>query len=301
MPYTHRAQLTDEQWIQQCEEEFSKKLQEIVTELCSTDQTHLIRLAGPTCSGKTTVSNMLKRHFEMAGRRLHIISIDDFYFDREKLYEVSLKKGTSQIDYDSAETIDWEAFRSFTQEIMTSDRSSCPVFDFKEGKRVGYKKYESGPEDVFLFEGIQVLYPEANEVFNFCDERVVGIYIAPQSSLQAGDQTVEPNELRLLRRLVRDANFRGTSPEKTMVLWKGVRANEEAHIFPYVGECDYRIDSTMAYELGILKPYLNRLLSEIPRENVHWEACHRILSLLSQVPEISDQLIQPGSLYKEFV
>ena len=292
---------SDGEWIVQCEERFSDRLEEIANEICTKRNTHILRLAGPTCSGKTTASNMLSRRFEAMGRRLHIVSIDDFYFDNEVLRANSLKKGDGKIDYDSADTIDWKALRLFTDEIMERDRSECPIFDFKEGKRVGYREYESGPEDVFLFEGIQVLYPEANEIFSSCAEEVVGIYIAPQSSLCVEGATIEPNELRLMRRLVRDVNFRNTPPETTLALWEGVRANEEAHIFPYVGVCEYRIDSTMPYELGVLKPYLERFLTAIPTGNPYYEQGQRILSVLSPVSEISSELILPDTLYKEFV
>lgn len=300
-PLSHNGKASDQEWIIQCEERFSNRLEAIANEICTKKNTHILRLAGPTCSGKTTASNMLSRRFAALGRRLHIVSIDDFYFDNEVLRANSLKKGTGKIDYDSAETIDWKALRLFTKEIMENDYSECPIFDFKQGKRVGYRKYESGPEDVFLFEGIQVLYPEANEIFASCAEEVIGIYIAPHTPITVGNQTIEPNELRLMRRLVRDVNFRSTPPETTFSLWEGVRANEDAHIFPFVDVCEYRIDSTMPYELGILKPYLEKLLITIPKDHPHYAHAVRILATISSVSEISNELILPNSLYREFV
>ncbi|MBQ9086274.1 MAG: hypothetical protein IJY47_03710 [Clostridia bacterium] len=299
--HLERTHQSDQEWIVQCEEHFSRNLESIANEICAKKNNHMLRLAGPTCSGKTTASNMLSQRFAALGRRLHIVSIDDFYLDNEVLRANSLKKGTGKIDYDSAETIDWEELRSFTKEIMNCDKSECPIFDFKQGKRIGYRSMESGPEDVFLFEGIQVLYPEANEIFESCAEEVVGIYIAPQSSIAVGNEIIEPNELRLLRRLVRDVNFRNTPPERTFALWDGVRSNEDAHIFPYVDVCTYRIDSTMPYELGILKPYLKRFLTMVSKQSPYFAHAQYILAMLEPVAEISDQLILPGSLYKEFI
>lgn len=293
--------LTDGEWIAQCDKRFSDRLKEIAEQIYTKEHTHLLKLTGPTCSGKTTAANMLRKYFEALGCQLHIVSIDDFYYNRDVLLSSFKKKGTAEIDYDSPKTIEWDALRSFTRDIMENDKSQCPIFNFKEGKRTGYRTYECGENDVFLFEGIQVLYPEANEIFDACGEKVVGIYIAPQTSLYVKDQEVDPNELRLLRRLVRDENFRGMTSERTFFLWESVRANEDTHIFPYIDACEYRIDSTMPYELGVLKPFLERALKDLSSESPYYLHAKEILSLLEPVTKISSHWIQEGSLYKEFV
>lgn len=260
----------------------------------------LIRLTGPTCSGKTTLANLLRTRFAQEGKHLHLISIDDFYYDKEVLHAREQNGGVGHVDYDSVQTIDLEALKRFTREIFLEDAADCPIFDFVEGKRTGYRRMESRDEDVFLFEGIQALYPEVNALLGQYGESA-GIYIAPKSALTVGDATWEPNEIRLLRRLVRDYHFRGTSPERTFALWGGVRHNEELNIFPYAGDCPYQIDSTMPYELGVLKPYLCKILPTVSADSPYRTQADEILTKLEPVAPIPDALIPSNSLYREFV
>ena len=288
-------------WIAECDDRLSSELCRIAEDISKDDSVKLLRLIGPTCSGKTTAANMLRSRFLDLGKHLHIVSIDDFYLDTEVLREMSLKKGKEKIDYDSPDTIDIEALRSFVNEIFTNDRSHCPIFDFNIGKRSGVREFKCGKEDIFLFEGIQVLYPSVSEIFKSIGHPSVEIYIAPQSSIKIGGYTFEPNELRLMRRIVRDRNFRRTEADFTFHLWHAVRDNEEKNIFPYVGDCKYSIDSTMPYEIGILKPYLRDALSVIGEDNEYRQEAERLLKKIEHVLPLSDSLISEGSLYKEFV
>ena len=110
-----------------------------------------------------------------------------------------------------------------------------------------------------------------------------------------------PNEIRLMRRLVRDYRFRASTPEFTFYLWQSVRANEEKSIFPYADRCDYFIDSTMPYEIGMLKPYLQTIFARIPKENAFWSDAEKILKKIDAIEEISSDYITENSLYKEFI
>ncbi len=289
------------EWIDRCEKSFVTRLDEIARKICEDEKVRLIRLSGPTCSGKTTVANMLISRFAGFGKRLHLVSIDDFYYDKEILHAKAEKDTNAAIDYDSIETIDLEELKRFVREIFTLESSHCPIFDFKKGRRVGYRTLESKEKDVFVFEGIQAVYPEITDLFASLGHESVGIYISPESEIDIGGERFEPNEIRLLRRLVRDYNFRESSPDFTLRLWTGVRQNEEKNIFPYAADCKYHIDSTMAYEIGILKPYLRRILPIIPRENRYFKQAEDILKKIAHVEPISDSFISPDSLYKEFV
>ena len=298
---TKEQEQRSREWIESCERAFSDRLDEIADELCEKEELRLLRLSGPTCSGKTTAANLLGKRFAQRGKHLHLISIDDFYYDKDVLHERAEDHESGKVDYDSIATIDLQALGRFAEEIFTEDRSHCPVFDFKQGKRVSYRLMESGPDDVFLFEGIQAVYPEIVGLFASFGHESAGIYIAPQSAIEIGKQVFEPNEIRLLRRLVRDHNFRGTSPERTFELWEGVRRNEELNIFPYAGTCQYSIDSTMPYEIGILKPYLCRILPTVSENSPHRVRADAILSQMETVLSLSDEWVASDSLYKEFI
>ena len=289
------------QWIVECDESLSKRLSEVAEDICKGEGAKIIRLIGPTCSGKTTAANMLMKRFADLGKNLHTISIDDFYFDTRTLHQISEEKGSAEIDYDSPDTIDLAALKNFIREIFDNDRSHCPIFDFTKGQRTGYREYECGDDDIFLFEGIQVLYPCVSDIFADVGHPTVEIYIAPQSSISIGGSVFSPNEIRLMRRIVRDRNFRSSEADFTFSLWGGVRRNEEKNIFPYVGECKYSIDSTMPYEIGVLKPYLISALECIKKDSPYANEANTILERVANVLPIDSALVPEDSIYKEFV
>ena len=145
-----------------------------------------------------------------------------------------------------------------------------------------------------------MLYPRVRSLVAEHGE-AVSLYIAPMTPLTAGGVCWEPNDLRLARRLVRDAHFRATPPEQTLFLWSGVRRNEEKNIFPYVADCDFLLDSTMPYELGVLKPFLCKILPTVPEDSPYRPRAEEILARLAEVEPLSDTLIPADSLYREFI
>ena len=287
------------QWIKSCEDSFAKQIYDITEDISKKNNIRVIRLFGPSCSGKTTTARHLISFFKRFGKRAHVISIDDFYYDREYLHELSRKKGLSGIDYDSPDTIDCVELGAFVEAIFTDSNVICPIFDFKTGKRSGYKSMNVDENDIFIFEGIQAVYPCVVDMFK--KHGSVSIYILPQRDILAGGACFESNEIRLMRRLVRDYNFRNTPPSVTFNNWDSVRDNEEKNIFPYVDDVDYIVNSSMPYELGILKPYLLALLSDFDAEDPHYEIANAIMDRIALIDAIPSNLILDGYLYKEFV
>ena len=288
-------------WVAEGDRRLSEELSEVARKISESGKIRLIRLIGPTCSGKTTAARLLSDRFSAIGKRLHIISIDDFYYNTDYLRRLSKEKGSEEIDYDSPDTVDLAELKRFVTEIFTSDKSHCPIFDFTKGKRDGYKEYLCDDDDVFLFEGIQALYPEISRIFFEVGHPTADIYIAPQSAISIGGEIFRPNEIRLMRRIVRDKNFRSTEADFTFLLWKGVRDNEEKNIFPYVKNCEYSIDSTLPYEIGVLKPYLIKALAMVNKDDPNRVTAERLLRKMKNVPSIDSRYISEDSLYKEFV
>ncbi len=295
-------QITNAAWIKECEERFSQRFFDIARDITERRHLRIIRLFGPTCSGKTTSAQILISLFESFGKRAHVISIDDFFYDKEVLLERSRRLGLEGIDYDSPETIDCEALRSFEQEIFSSAEPHevhCPVFDFSVGRCTGFKTTVVDDDDIFIFEGIQAIYKNVIDVLS--RHGSASIYIAPLEPVVSGDQIFKPNELRFMRRLVRDYHFRNSSPEFTYMLWESVRENEDKNIFPYVGNSDYFVSSSMAYEIGVLKPYLCEIIGKMDKNDEHYAHAQNILNKIEKTEEISSKLILPGMLYCEFV
>ena len=291
--------MKDQQYIKQCDADFRARLYGVADSIAAEKRVKIVSLSGPTCSGKTTAAAMLAKRLSEDGRRVHIVSIDDFYYDRDYLHELSEKKGSDTIDYDSADTIDLAALSDVVSEAISGETVHCPIFDFKSGMRAGYRSLEAGADDIFIFEGIQAIYPEITSLF--IPYGFVSVYIAPMTSLRDGDNVFAPHDIRLLRRLVRDSNFRNTGAEFTLHMWDSVRANEEKNIFPFAGDCIYKIDSTHEYELGILKPFLEKILSEIKDDSPQYIKAVTILGNISRTSPIDASLIGGESLYREFV
>lgn len=278
---------------------FFDKLERITDRLAEEAGLRMIGLTGPSCSGKTTAARMITEALGACGKTVRVISIDDFYFDKPYLEELTKQKGMEVLDYDSEDTIDVELLRSCVEELRAGGTVRLPRFNFVSGLREEGDLITPAEEDIFLFEGIQVLYPSVNAILR--GEGYRSVFIAPTSAIEIGGELFQPNELRLMRRLVRDAEYRDTDPAFTLFLWPGVRANEDRSIFPNAKGCDYRIDSTMIYELGVLKPYLQRELERIPEGNRYRAEAEALVKRLERVDPISSQYVSEKSLYKEFI
>ena len=285
----------------ECEDMFDKQLAALSDKVYCENDLKVITLSGPTCSGKTTASKKLVDYFSKRNKRVNVISIDDFYYDKEKLHEISLGKGMTKVDYDSVDTIDLSLLGRVVDEIFDKKQAKVhtPVFDFVKGRRVGFKELDCTENDLFLFEGIQALYPEVHSLFD--GHFSYDIFICVDSAISSNGQLFLPNEIRLMRRLVRDHNFRATNAADTFRLWETVRQNEDNNILPYASICKYRIDSTFACEISLLKDCLLQILCEIESNNIYYDLARGIVSKIENIPSIDSKYLADDSLYREFL
>ena len=288
----------DVDFIKKCDEEFEILLEKSVSKLCDDENVRVLGLTGPTCSGKTTAAKKLLRHLGDEKKRVITVSLDDFFkdcFSRDVLAETEVE----ELDFDSPDTLDTELLAKFVDEIFSKGKAKKPIFDFVSGTRIRWEEIECDEDDVLLFEGIQVLYPAVLSVIESHGGKVLAV--RPESGIEIGGKRFEPDFIRLCRRIVRDANFRGASPDFTLSLWGSVRRNEETNIFPYMDRCDVRIDTTLSYELNVLAPYLRRVLADVEWGSKHHKESLEMLELLEDVVGIESFVISNDSLYREFV
>lgn len=296
MQYKTGHRHIDGEFVRKCDEEFDTQLNETVGRVCRDYSTKIIGITGPTCSGKTTTAKKVIDYYRSHNIKLHVISLDDFFkdqFSRED--EIDPKT----VDFDSPDTFDTDEFYSFVTNIFTKGEADKPVFDFVTGDRDKRERIIMGEGDVFLFEGIQLLYPQVETLLHKMNGK--SIYLCVESGIKIGDIYVSNEKIRLMRRLVRDFNFRAADPHFTLDLWRGVRRNEDRNILPHAHKCDVNIDTTQAYELNILKPYLEKILGGTDRSSEHYTVCREILETVSDIESISRDVLSNNSLYNEFV
>ncbi len=301
-----RNDYTDEEarrFVEKCDAAFFDRLGAVCNEISETKGLNVIGLTGPTCSGKTTMANMLINRLGSAGKRVHVISLDDFFLERDVLDARSVN---GEIDYDSPDTIDVDLLHECAEEIIRGDRVVLPKYDFPTGSRGIGDIIDADDDDMFVFEGIQVLYPSVVSILK-SNTAYRSIYICPRSEIGIDGKVFEPNEIRFLRRIVRDFNFRAASADFSFYLWDSVRKNEEEHIFPNADSCDHIIDSTLGYDVNMLAPYLKRILS-MPHSrrgkitNAEYEnTVNYILDKISGIEEMKKEYLLSGSLYREFI
>lgn len=285
-------------YVLSCEAGYEAALDGAVRRVLAMPDCRTVLLSGPTCSGKTTTAKKLITEFSEAGARVRVVSIDDFFYDRALLIERAVATG-GRIDFDSPSTIDMEALAEAVDDILSGRPARLPRFDFLSGRRCETVTVPHGEHDVYIFEGIQAIYPTVTALF--AGHRCASVFAFAERGIALADTAFDRTELRLLRRLVRDYNFRGADPTFTLDLWESVRENEEKNILPYIGTQDVVIDSTLGYELSALKPFLLPLLSRIPEEHSFYSEARRIASTLSRIDEISKSYIPATSVYREFL
>ena len=259
---------------------------------------HIITLAGPTCSGKSTTALILDAAFLEHGKELHTVSIDDFYFDRDVLEERSRAKG-EPVDYDSPSTIDLAFFAEVIWQIENGGRVTLPKFDFKSGTRSGTQTISVTAGDYFVFEGIQAVYPELTAHLD--GHAYTSLFISVEQPLVCGDVTFLPREIRFMRRLVRDARARNASAEFTFSLWESVVANEEKHIYPNLQGVHRRIDSLLPYEVSVIKPFVLSLLDTVAKDSPHFAAAEELRTKLKEIPVIAAEFVPADSVFREFI
>ncbi len=283
------------EFILSCENTFENKLRQTARDILLRGN-KLITLSGPTCSGKTTTAKILVEEIERKGHSAVVISIDDFYLN-------DLRDGLAsgqKVDFDSVKTIDLDYLASFTNDLLEYKKVNIPIFDFKTGRRVGYEEYTPSHGDIFIFEGIQAVYPEVTSLFG---DRYTSVFICVNDEVMCNGVYFSPHEIRLLRRIVRDNLFRNTTPETTLMCWEAVRENENTAIFPNAGNPDFPIDSFMLYELFMISGIIIPLLKEIPCDSKYksdaLSLCIRLEKLYSD-KYVTDQI--PGdSMFREFI
>ncbi|MBR7101532.1 MAG: hypothetical protein IKC74_04520 [Clostridia bacterium] len=282
-------------YVLECEEKFHKYLIDISARVQESGA-DIILLSGPTCSGKTTLANKIIDDYTENGKDVKVVSIDDFFNDREGIRVV---KENEKIDYDSVDALDFECLEKCVYDLETKREFSVPRYDFLTQKRVGYETFKMNENTVVIFEGIQAVYPEIYGLFSNYDH--IGIFTNVDNDVMVNGVHFSRDDIRLSRRIVRDRKFRGATADFSLYLWESVRENEDKNIYPNKNICKIQMDSFLDYELFVIKKYIIEVLKDVLPESKYYGKATELRNKFLSLPEISFDYVPADSLYTEFL
>ena len=257
----------------------------------------LILISGPSSSGKTTFSKRLSIQLMTNGLKPFPISLDDYFVNRDN---TPLNKN-GEHDFESLYAIDLPFFKKQLDTLLEGGEIELPKFNFASGMRENSgKKLKLDDNMILILEGIHALNPELTP--NIPTENKYKIYVSALTTILLDKHNYIPTtDNRLLRRIIRDAKYRGSSAEATIARWPSVRAGEEKWIFPYQENADAMFNSALLFELAVIKDHIEPILRKVPNNCPEYSEAHRLLHFLSYFVSIQDTELPPTSLLREFL
>ncbi|MCB5229674.1 MAG: nucleoside kinase [Candidatus Cloacimonetes bacterium] len=273
-----------------------KKIAEIASDIASKKDVKLILIAGPSSSGKTTFAKRLSVQLQASRKRPIVLGMDDYFLDREH----TARKDNGDFDFESIYAMDLDFLNQQLTDILAGNEVELPMYDFIRGvRRRSHNYVKLGEDDVLVMEGIHGL----NDLLTASvpAKNKVKIYVSALNQLNIDNHNRIPTtDCRLLRRMVRDHQYRGYSARETLTRWVDVREGEEKNIFPFQENADYMFNSSLTYELGILRKHAWKLLQNVSKNSSAYMESMRLLGMLSHVRDIPDALVPHNSIIREF-
>lgn len=275
-----------------------KKIAEIAGKIKERDGVRLVLIAGPSSSGKTTFAGKLGMALRVDGIKPVTISVDNYFVEREN----NPKDEFGNYDFECLEAIDRELLNDHILRLLKGEEIEVPEFDFVTGhKQYKGKKLKLAEDEILVMEGIHCLNDKLTNLIP--KENKFKIYISDLTVLNIDFYNrISTTDTRLIRRIVRDYNFRGYSAKHTLEMWYSVNRGEYKNIFPYQDDADCMFNSSIIYELAALKKYAVPLLEAIPKSDPEYTQARRLIVLLKYFEDFdAEDLIPNNSLIREFI
>lgn len=276
------------------EKEIVRIADQIVKEM---NTKRFVMISGPSSSGKTTFSKRLSVQLLASGIVPVTISLDNYFVDRER----TPRDETGDWDFESLYALDIEFFNKQLTELMEGKEIELPTYNFETGKRT-FKgnKVRLNENNIVMMEGIHALNPELTPSVR--EDQKFKIYVSALTTISLNNHNwISTTDNRLMRRIVRDYKYRGNSVQDTIKRWPSVRRGEDKWIFPYQENADVMFNSSLIFELAVLKNYIMPLLLEVPKDSKEYTESSRLLSLLICIKPMSNRDLPSTSLLREFL
>ncbi|MGD9761202.1 MAG: nucleoside kinase [Candidatus Izemoplasmatales bacterium] len=285
-----------QKFVNVCEKRHLEQLEELSTMIKNHENIRLIAIAGPSSSGKTTFSRRLEETLKEKGLKPLMISIDNYYLpvNQAPLDEFG------QPDLEHIESLDIKLFNQNLQDLISGKKVSLPFYDFLVKQRVMSEAFSIDEKTPIIIEGIHALNNELTK--NIDNDKKFKIYISPFTQINIDNNNpINLTDLRLLRRIVRDLQFRNTTPEETLDMWPSVRRGEYRWIYPHIENADYIFNSELTYEFAVLKVFAENALKHIEKGSHHFIQANRLLKFLKYFNSIDAEYVPHDSLLREFI
>ena len=287
--------------IQVAEALHEKKYAAIADAIAQRPDVKVVLLAGPSSSGKTTSCRRLAVQLAVLGYHVYQLSLDDYFLSRE----LTPRQPNGDYDFECLEALDIPLLNKQLNQLFDGEEVVVPTFDFIQGKPLFNRKPmrlkpRDGKKPILLVEGIHALNPKLTE--QIPANLKFKVYVSALTQVAIDDHNIiHTSDNRLIRRIVRDNNFRGNSALSTLARWESVRAGEEKHIFPFQEEADAIFNSALIYELAVLRPLVEPLLKKVPQNKPEYAEARRLLDIVELVEPINPHHIPPTSVLREFL
>ena len=274
-----------------------KKMAKIADDIVNRKKVKVVLIAGPSSSGKTTFAHRLGIQLRLNGLKPVTISVDNYFVEREN----NPKDENGNYDFECIEAIDTKLFNEHILKLLNGEEIDVPTFDFEKGtKRYNGEKMRLKDDQILVIVGIHCLNDKLTSLIP--KDQKYKIYISCLTVLNVDfNNRISTTDSRLIRRIVRDNQFRGYSALHTLRMWDSVNRGEEKNIFPYQEQADSMFNSSLIYEIAVLKDYAIPLLKEIKNTEPEYSEAKKLLSLLEYFESVPSEYVPTNSLLREFI
>lgn len=282
--------------VAEAEEEYRAHLDDLAEKIVLRG-TRVVLLAGPSSSGKTTTANMLADRLRQGGHPATVISLDDFYYSKDDPRYPRTPEGT--LDYETPYALRLDLIRQTIRRIQHGEPAPVPKFDFKIGRRWDNATVVDIPRGgCAVIEGLHALNPLMTEGID--PGSVARVFVSVSTNVNDGERRLlSGRKIRFIRRLTRDFLYRASGAERTLSLWQGVLEGEDRYLYPFKNTAEFRFDTFHLYELGVMRPFAERVLAEAPTLcDPYLDVIRNALAHFTAVPL---DCVPETSLIREFV